>query len=178
MVPYEIDITIPIYIMPYCGIRIQYKTFVSTPLTAKPCCPYCLWFTRYSSGNHFKSIVIVAHFAACDIHLMDAYWPGYLLHSLRPSEPKCRHRTGSTLTRVMAYCLMSPHHLPNQGSLFIKDILLNSTESSLTRSVLELNPQHVFRGYTFKITYTSAISQWDNKQGSRIRLWNMTVHSI
>ena len=43
-----------------------------------------------------------------------------------------------------------------------QSVLSHSPESNLTRSAHELNPYHVFRGYTFKITTTSLSGQWVN----------------
>ena len=55
----------------------------------------------------------------------------------------------------MACCLTAPSHYQNQCWLTIKGDLWHSLESNFTRSPGEINPQHVFRNYTFEITSTS-----------------------
>ena len=37
-----------------------------------------------------------------------------IILSLRPSDAIWRHRSGSTLARIMACCLAAPSHYPNQ----------------------------------------------------------------
>ena len=76
---------------------------------------------------------------------------------------------GSTLTQVMDCCLMAPSHYMNQCWLIIKGVLWHSPVSNFT-SAHELNPSHVIRDYTLKITNTSPMGQWVNPRQNIAKL--------
>ena len=67
------------------------------------------------------------------VQIMAWYWPGqvltshylnqwWLVNSLRPSDAIWRHRSGSTLAQVMAWCLTAPSHYLNQCWLIISKV--------------------------------------------------------
>ena len=56
------------------------------------------------------------------------------LYSLWLSDAIWRHRSGSTLAHVMAWCLVAPSHYLNQYCLTIKDVLWYSLKSNFKYS--------------------------------------------
>ena len=83
-------------------------------------------------------------------------------NSLWPSDAIWPHRSGSTLTQVMACCLTAPSHYRNQWWLIIKAVLWHSPEGNFTRSAHELKSIACVRNYPFKSTTTSPRGQWVN----------------
>ena len=63
--------------------------------------------------------------------------------------------TQSTLAQLLACCLMLPNHHLYHCCLIFKAVLWHLPENILAESAHELNPQHLFKGYTSKITTTS-----------------------
>ena len=64
---------------------------------------------------------------------------------------------------IMACCLTTPSHYLHQSRLIIAlFILWNSTESYFNRSLMNLNPLHVYNDYTFEIISTSPRGKWIN----------------
>ena len=84
--------------------------------------------------------------------ILNSLWPGDIIWS--------------TLVEVMAWCLAAPSHYLNQCWLIICKVLWHSPGSNFTRIVHELNLEHMFRDYTFKIT-TFPRSQWVNHCGAK-----------
>ena len=65
----------------------------------------------------------------------------YLINLLGPCNTIWRQRSRSTLTQVMACCLMAPSHYLNQCWLMISEVLWHSPDSNLTEytSVVEMS---------------------------------------
>ena len=76
---------------------------------------------------------------------------GILFNTLWLSNAICRHRSGSTLVKVMAWCLATPSHYLNQCWFIIKCVPWHSTENIFTISVHGRNPQHVFQDSILKL---------------------------
>ena len=55
-----------------------------------------------------------------------------------------RHRSGSTLVQVMAWCLMAPSHYPNQCWLFIGAVPWHSLKSYFMGSPQDINSSNEF----------------------------------
>ena len=81
-------------------------------------------------------------------------------NSLYPSDTIWRHRSRSTLTRLMACCLMAPSHYPNQCWLIISEVLWHSRWSSFTGNARDMYAWYEFEDYWFKIPTASHRSQW------------------
>ena len=81
----------------------------------------------------------------------------------------CHHKSESTLTQVLAYCLTAPSHYLNQCWLTINKVLWHLFQATSNVFLYprfisythDINPQVVFEIYTFKITATSPREQWD-----------------
>ena len=69
-------------------------------------------------------------------------------NSLWPSDNIWRHKSGSTLAQLMAWCLTAPSYHPNQCWLIISKVLWHSSECIFIRS---------YYGIT---KYISSISHW------------------
>ena len=82
------------------------------------------------------------------------------VNSLWPSGTIWRHRSGSTLTQVMALCLMAPSHYLNQRWLLISDIWWHSPKSKFTAIAQAIILQYELINYSFKSTAKSPMSQW------------------
>ena len=67
------------------------------------------------------------------------FYHGYLLNSLWPSDTIWRHRSGSPVAQVMAYCLMAPSHYLNQCWLAISEVLWRAPEGNFARDNLATN---------------------------------------
>ena len=65
-----------------------------------------------------------------------------------------RHRSGSTLAKVMACYLTAPSHYLNQCWLLISEVLWHSPESNFTASAQTTLLYSEFEDYTFKINAT------------------------
>ena len=70
-----------------------------------------------------------------------------IINSLWPSDAIWYQRSGSTLAKVMACCLMAPSHCPNQYWLLITEVLWHSSEGNSTG-----NSQNFYPWYEFQIT--------------------------
>ena len=73
----------------------------------------------------------------------------------------------------MVCCLTAPCQYLNRYWLYIRCVLQYSHESNFTINVHKLNPQHVFKNYTFKITTTSPRGQWVNLTPSHQMVFGM-----
>ena len=60
------------------------------------------------------------------------YQNGTWFNSLRPRDAIWRHRSGSTLSQVMACCLMAPSHYLNQCWLIFSKVQWHASEGSFT----------------------------------------------
>ena len=69
------------------------------------------------------------------------------VNSLWPSDAIWRHRSGSTLVQVMAWCLTAPSHYLNQCWLIISEVLWHSTEGNFTWNAQDIYPWHEFENY-------------------------------
>ena len=106
---------------------------------------------------------------------------------LWPGDTIWRHKSWSTLARVMACCLMALSHYLNRCWRTIKGVLWHSPGSSFTRAQELLNPQHLAKDYTFKITTTSPRGQWVETLSyqldschceEKMVLWTSCLHTI
>ena len=58
-----------------------------------------------------------------------------------------RHMSGSTLVKVMAWCLMAPCHYPNQFSLVLSEVLRHPPEYNFTGNGQDTYPWYEFENY-------------------------------
>ena len=79
------------------------------------------------------------------------------LNSLWPSDIVWQHRSGSTLTQVMACCLMAQGHYLSQCWLIIIDqqILCSHAKTNFIDSAQAINSLNEFEKYSCKLTFTS-----------------------
>ena len=83
------------------------------------------------------------------------------INSSWPSDAIRQHRSGSALFQLIVCCLMAPSHYLNHCWIITKGLLWHSSpESNFPRSADELNPQHLFGDYTFKITTSFPRGRW------------------
>ena len=59
-------------------------------------------------------------------------------------------------------CLVAPSYYVNGCWIIIKSVLWHSPKRNFTSSASELNPKHIFKGYSFKFTITSPRCKWVN----------------
>ena len=85
-----------------------------------------------------------------------------------------RHRSESSLSRVMACCMTAKSHTYylNQCRLKITSVQWHLPESNFTRNAHELNPRQVFGDFTFKFTATPA-----NELATLCNSWNHTTNT-
>ena len=84
------------------------------------------------------------------------------IHSLRPGDAIWRHRSGSTLARVMACCLTAPSHYLKQCWLIISKVLWHSFESNFIRDTSATIHWSQLENYLPKIKLQSPRGQWVN----------------
>ena len=84
------------------------------------------------------------------------------VNSLWPSDAKRRHRSESTLTQVMTWCLTAQSHYLNQCCLTMNEVLRHSTEGSFTGNAQEIYSWCEFENYQFDITVAISMDQWVN----------------
>ena len=82
-----------------------------------------------------------------------------VFNSLQPSYFMWRYRPGSTLFRVMACCLTTTSHSPNQCWPIINKAWWHSVEGNVTEDVTDITYCKVFECYIFENTATSHRSQ-------------------
>ena len=61
------------------------------------------------------------------------------INSLWPNDTIWRHRSGSTLAQIMAWCLTAPSHYLNQCWLIISKVLWHSSEGIIMRRSEDTN---------------------------------------
>ena len=74
----------------------------------------------------------------------------------------CWHRSGSTMTKVMACCLMAPSHYLNQCWYIISRVMCHSPKGNNSRNAHEINHHNSLEIYTSNIKVTSPRGQWVN----------------
>ena len=94
-----------------------------------------------------------------------------MFNSSWSSDAIWQHRTGSTLPRVMACCLLTPSYYLNQCWLIISEVLWGSPASNFTMSPHATPLWNEFEPDTFKITVTSPRVQWVNPSGFEARIF-------
>ena len=87
----------------------------------------------------WEVINIQSIFNVCPRVISGAAWFVYF-NSLWPSDAKWRRTPVLTLARVIACWLMAPNHSLNQYWLFIKGMLMHSSQSNFTRIAHERLP--------------------------------------
>ena len=75
--------------------------------------------------------------------MISTTWPTFR-NIFCPSNALWRHIFGSTLAKVISWCLRAPSHYRNQCWLVITDVLWHSPEIDFTWCVHSLNPHYVF----------------------------------
>ena len=85
-----------------------------------------------------------------------------LFNSLRPSDAIWRHRSGSTLARVMACCLTAPSHYLNQFWLIISKVLWHSSDGNFIRDTTVTIHYSWLENCLPKIILKSPRGQWVN----------------
>ena len=88
-----------------------------------------------------------------------------------PVMPYWWHRSGSTLARVMACCLMAPSHYLNQCWVIISEALWHSSAGNFTGNTQVIYPWNEFENYQFKITATPHRGQWVNSLWLSDTIW-------
>ena len=81
-----------------------------------------------------------------------------------PSDAIWWHKSGTTLTQVMACCLMAPNHYLNQCWLNITEVWWHSPESNFIVQAQDICPWSEFENYKFKVIVTSLRSKWVNQR--------------
>ena len=76
-------------------------------------------------------------------------------NSLWPSDAMWLQWSGSTLTQVMACCLMVPIHYLNHYWLIINEVLWHSAGSNFMGNAQDTYPQYDFENYKFNIKAAS-----------------------
>ena len=84
----------------------------------------------------------------------------WIIKSLWHSDVSWRHRSGSILPQVMAWCLTAPSHYLNQRWLFISKFWWQSHEGNCTRDIAAINYSNQLQIYLSKISYKSLRGQW------------------
>ena len=64
-----------------------------------------------------------------------------LINSLWPSDTLWQPKSGTTLAKVMVWCLKAPSHYLNQGCLIIRKVQRNSSEGNFTRNASAIDLQ-------------------------------------
>ena len=103
------------------------------------------WWTGNRPWLKLMMLMILAHSLAKVLHHIG--WNSILrtdlfygwFNSFRPSDAIWRHRSGSTLAKVMACCLTAPSHYLNQCWLIISKMQLHSSDGNFTRDTSVIN---------------------------------------
>ena len=82
------------------------------------------------------------------------------------------HRSGSTLAKVMAWCLMAPSHYLNQCWLLICGVIWQLPERNEIASAQATNQYNELENYTFEINTTYIGGQCVNSALD----WHLTLH--
>ena len=91
---------------------------------------------------------------ACFLHIP------MVIDSLWPSDVTWRHRFGSTLAEVMAWCLTAPSHYMNKCWLIISKVLCQSSNGIIIRKSEDINMHSKVEICIFKIAPQSPRDQW------------------
>ena len=97
---------------------------------------------------------VVSDLRRSHTYVTSLYWRWYHedehigINSLRPSEDISRHRSGSTLVQVMAFCLQAPRHYLNQCLLITSKVQRHSSRAN-SQDI----PQPSITHFSSKITY-------------------------
>ena len=132
-------VLVAIFLLTHCGPVTPYSN-IEIWLILVQVMPYCLtapghylnqcWliiteeFWYLPEGN-FTGNAQVRSFKINDLTLQPDP-KGQWVHSLWPSDARCRQRSGSTLAQVMACCLTAPSHYLNQHWQIIREVLWHS----------------------------------------------------
>ena len=84
------------------------------------------------------------------------------INSVWHNDAMCRHRSGSTLVQVMAWCLTAPSHYLSQCWLIISEVQWQSPVGDFTRDTSAINHKNYLEDYLSKISFKSARDQWVN----------------
>ena len=117
------------------------------------------------------------------------YWFQLLLNPIHFINPLWRidviwrHRSGSTLAQVMAWCLTAPSHYLNQCWLLIIEVLWHSSESNSTARAQAIILQNELESYILKITVISlrghcGITVFTKNKTSCLHSWKIKYHGI
>ena len=104
-----------------------------------------------------------------------------LVNSLWPSDVIWRHRAGSTLVQVMAWCRQAPSHYLNQCWLIISNVLWHSCESIFLRRSDDNHQKNKIENCIFEITSRHPREQWVNVEKSfllHFEFWYTTLSNI
>ena len=102
---------------------------------------------------------LVRHTCMC---CMTAIYCNKVLNLLQPSDAIWRHRSRSTLVRVMASCLMAPSHYLHQCWILVSKVLWYLPESNFASSVQDKSLYDESRNCTLKFIATSYRDPWVN----------------
>ena len=80
---------------------------------------------------------------------------GQWVNLLWPSDAISRHRPGSTLAQVMAWCLTAPSHYLNQCWLIVSKVQWHSSEGNFTKDTSATNCWISLKYSLFKISFKS-----------------------
>ena len=92
------------------------------------------WLPNFILGGSLINLCIICAYYMCQRKT----WVAILslpqcVNSLGPSDAIWRHRSGSTLTQVMACCLTAPSHYLNQCWLIIRKVFWHSSHGNFIR---------------------------------------------
>ena len=107
-------------------------------------------------------------------HLLSQLYISKPVYWLWPNDAIWRHRSESSLSRVMACCMTAKSHTYylNRCRLKITSVQWHLPESNFTRNAHELNPRQVFGDFTFKFTATPA-----NELATLCNSWNRSTNT-
>ena len=100
----------------------------------------------------------------------------FIVNPLQPTDAIWQHRSGSTLARVMAWCLRAPSHYMNHFFFTISEIHWHSSEGNFTRDTSTLNHWNYPENYLSKFEFKSTRGQWVNTYFTQQRWWGMGCH--
>ena len=84
----------------------------------------------------------------------------FAFNSWWPSDTIWRHKSGSTLAQVMAYCLTTPRHYLNQCWLIISQVQWHSSGCNFTRDTSITSHCNKLENYFSKILFKSPGGKW------------------
>ena len=104
----------------------------------------------------------------------------WIINSLWPIDAIWQHRSGSTLTQGMAYCLMETNYYLNHCWLIISDFLLHSPVGNFTGNNPDINPWYELENKKHSESANLRVEEheivyWGLKQSSQLLLVSISL---